>query len=219
MLEGAPQLSEDDLLHVARTQGQDHLRAISQRPVVPSLVSDAIVQRGDDTTLGVLLRNEGAVLSREAHEAAVDRAAANPALHEAVIDRQACRWTCSTRCTSWPRRACATGSWSATPHVDPAILEAALKAGRKRVAAQRRRPAGRLRRPANSPPSSPEGAGAITPQSLVGMLRANKTSQFLVALADLADIDFHTARKIIERRELDALSWSARRPTSTAPCS
>jgi uncharacterized protein (DUF2336 family) len=74
MLEGAPQLSEDDLLHVARTQGQDHLRAISQRPVVPSLVSDAIVQRGDDTTLGVLLRNEGAVLSREAHEAAVDRA-------------------------------------------------------------------------------------------------------------------------------------------------
>jgi uncharacterized protein (DUF2336 family) len=38
------------------------------------------------------------------------------------------------------------------------------------------------------------------------MLRTNKTSQFLVALAELADIDFHTARKIIERRELDALS-------------
>ncbi len=29
ILQGAPQLSEADLLHVARTQGQDHLRAIS----------------------------------------------------------------------------------------------------------------------------------------------------------------------------------------------
>ena len=49
-----------------------------------SAVSDAIVARGDDDTLGVLLRNDGAVLSREAHETVVDRAAANPALHEAV---------------------------------------------------------------------------------------------------------------------------------------
>jgi hypothetical protein len=38
------------------------------------------------------------------------------------------------------------------------------------------------------------------------MLRANKTTLFLVALSELADIDFHTARKILERRELDALS-------------
>jgi uncharacterized protein (DUF2336 family) len=38
------------------------------------------------------------------------------------------------------------------------------------------------------------------------MLRAKKTTLFLVALADLADIDFHTARKILERRELDALA-------------
>ncbi|MGH1558613.1 DUF2336 domain-containing protein [Caulobacter segnis] len=54
-------------------QGQDHLRAISQRSSVSSAVSDAIVARGDDATLGVLLRNEGAVLSRAAHETVVDQ--------------------------------------------------------------------------------------------------------------------------------------------------
>ena len=38
------------------------------------------------------------------------------------------------------------------------------------------------------------------------MLRGKKTTLFLVALADMADVDFHTARKILERREMDALS-------------
>jgi uncharacterized protein (DUF2336 family) len=135
ILQGAPQLSEADLLHVARTQGQDHLRAISQRPVVPSLVSDAIVQRGDDTTLGVLLRNEGAVLSREAHEAAVDRAAANPELHEAVIDRQALPMDLLNEMYFVAEARLRDRIMERNANVDPAILEAALKAGRNRVAA------------------------------------------------------------------------------------
>ena len=205
ILQGAPQLSEADLLHVARTQGQDHLRAISQRPVVPSLVSDAIVQRGDDTTLGVLLRHEGAVLSRQAHEAAVDRAAANPELHEAVIDRQALPMDLLNEMYFVAEARLRDRIMERNANVDPAILEAALKAGRNRVAASD----GAL-------PSDYDAAvkevtalkarGAVTPQALVAMLRANRTTIFLVALAELADVDFHTARKIIERRELDALS-------------
>jgi uncharacterized protein (DUF2336 family) len=205
ILQGAPQLSEADLLHVARTQGQDHLRASSQRPVVPSLVSDAIVERGDDTTLGVLLRNEGAVLSRQAHEAAIDRAAVNPDLHEAVIDRQALPMDLLNEMYFVAEARLRDRIMERNANVDPAILEAALKAGRNKVAASD----GAL--PADYPAAvqailTLKSRGAITPQALVGMLRANKTSQFLVALAELADIDFHTARKIIERRELDALA-------------
>ena len=63
-------LTEDDLLRVARTRDQDHLRAISRRDTVPVSVSDAIVERGDDATLSVLLSNDRAELSRAAHEAA-----------------------------------------------------------------------------------------------------------------------------------------------------
>jgi uncharacterized protein (DUF2336 family) len=81
-------LTEDDLLRVARTRDQDHLRAISRRETVPEAVSDAIVERGDDKTLLVLLANDRAELSRAAHEAAVDRAATNPDLHQVVVDRQ-----------------------------------------------------------------------------------------------------------------------------------
>ena len=198
-------LSEEDLLEVARTRGQDHLRAISQRANVPSAVSDAIVQHGDDDTLGVLLRNEGAVLSREAHEAVVDRAAANPALHEAVVDRHSLPVDLLNEMYFMVEARLRERIMEKNADVDPATLEAALSAGRKRVAEQD----GAL--PADLTEVEHEfraikARGGATPQALAGMLRAKKTTLFLVALADMADIDFHTARKILERRELDALA-------------
>jgi len=204
ILRGAS-LSEEDLLEVARTRGQDHLRAISQRASVPSAVSDAIVQRGDDDTLGVLLRNEGAVLSRAAHEAVVDRAAANPALHEAVVDRHSLPVDLLNEMYFMVEAKLRERIMEKNADVDPATLEAALNAGRKRVAEQD----GAL--PADLAQAEHEfrsikARGGATPQALAGMLRAKKTTLFLVALADMADIDFHTARKILERRELDALA-------------
>lgn len=205
ILQGSSTLSEEDLLEVARTRSQDHLRAISQRASVPSAVSDAIVQRGDDDTLGVLLRNEGAVLSREAHEAVVDRAAANPALHEAVIDRHSLPVDLLNEMYFMVEAKLRDRIMERNAGVDPATLEAALNAGRKRVAEQD----GAL--PPDHAQAEQEfqalkAKGGVSPQALAGMLRSRKTTLFLVALADMADIDFHTARKILERRELDALA-------------
>jgi uncharacterized protein (DUF2336 family) len=86
VLQGSRALTDDDLLAVAHIRGQDHLRAISQRVTVSETVSEAIVERGDDTTVGVLLRNDGAQLSRETQEAVVDRAGDNPHQHEAGVN-------------------------------------------------------------------------------------------------------------------------------------
>src|SRR3984957_7210486 len=88
ILEGSPALSDEDLVAVALKHGQAHLKAISRRPIVSEAVTDVIVARADDETLGVLLHNAGPILSREAHETAVDRASANPVLQEAVVNRR-----------------------------------------------------------------------------------------------------------------------------------
>ena len=87
VLSASPILTDEDLLGVVRKHGQDHLRAVSARPSVSEAVSEVIVERGDDETLGTLLRNDGARLSRRASEAAVERAKVNPALHEATVSR------------------------------------------------------------------------------------------------------------------------------------
>ncbi len=198
-------LSDDDLLQVARTKGQDHLRAISQRPTVSPRLSDAIVDRGDDQTLGVLLRNGGAELSRRAHERAVDRAASNPDLHEAVVTRQSLPLDLLNEMYFVVEARLREDILARNSNVDPEELEAALANSRKRLAARD----GAL--PADYALAEAyvrdlRGREGITPRALAAMLRNRETTRFLVALAELADIDFHTARRILERRELDALA-------------
>lgn len=205
VLQHSRALSEDDLLQVARTRGQDHLRAISQRQSVSAAVSEAIVERGDDQTLGVLLRNEGAELSRNAHERVVDRAAANPALHEAVVSRRSLPVDLLNEMYFVVEAQLRDRILARNAAIDPDQLDAALSAGRKRVALDD----GAL--PADYAEAEQtiralKARGEISPRALAAMLRNRETTKFLVALAELADIDFHTARRILERKELDALS-------------
>jgi uncharacterized protein (DUF2336 family) len=197
-------LSEADLLDVVRTQGQDHLRAVSKREEVSEAVSEVIVERGDDQTLGVLLGNDGARLSREASETAVTRAQSNKDLHEAVINRRDLPPDLLNEMYFVVEARLRQRILEQNAQIDPALLEQALAKGRTRVAAAD----GAL------PPDYDEAeayinelraAGELSPKVLARFLRSGGMTHFLVALSQLADIDFHTARRIVEKRELDAL--------------
>lgn len=205
MLCGSPALTDEDLLQVIRNRGQDHMRAISLREVVSPRLSDAIIERGDDDTVSVLLRNDGAELSRQAHEAVVDRAHANPALHAAVVNRAAMPIDLLNEMYFKVEAELREQILQRNAEIDPQELDAALRAGRHRVAvSDGALPADYAQ--AEKAIRNLKATGGVTPQALAGMLRAKQTTRFLVALAELADIDFHTARRILERRELDVLA-------------
>jgi uncharacterized protein (DUF2336 family) len=205
LLARSPALSDDDLITLAQTKDQEHLRAISRRDQVSEAVSDVIVDRGDDDTLGTLLRNEQAVLSRAAHEAVIDRAAINPDLHHVVVKRQSVPIDLLNEMYFMVEAKLRDEILAKNAAMDPAQLDAALETGRKRVAF----------RDGALPPDFDEAeaaikaqqaAGSIGPSTLAAYLRNGETTKFLVALALQADIDFHTARRILEKRELDALA-------------
>lgn len=205
VLTTSPVLTDEDLLGVVRKHGQDHLRAVSARPSVSEAVSDVIVERGDDETLGALLRNDGAQLSRKSSEAAVERARANPALHEATVSRANLPADLLNEMYFVVEARLRTRILEQNARMDPALLESALAAGRARIATDD----GAL--PADYAECSAyveelKAAGQLTPQMLARFLRSGGTTSFLIALAQLSDIDFHTARQIVERRELDALA-------------
>ena len=205
VLEASPALSEQDLVDLARTRGQAHLQAISRRETISEALSDAIVEHGDDATLGVLLGNEGASLSRQAHETVVDRAGANPELHEAVINRRSLPIDLLNEMYFVVEGKLRNKILERNAEVDPAALDAALAAGRNRVAARD----GAL--PADYEAAERDvrslvARKALTPKALASMLRNREATKFMVALAELAGIDFSTARLILERRELDALA-------------
>ena len=198
-------LSEQDLLRVVATKGQDHLRAVSRRENLTENVSDVIVERGDDTTLNVLLRNTTASLSRKSVETVIDRATVNPDLHHAVIERRDLPVDLLNEMYFVVEARLREAILARNAELDPADVQAALDNSRKRMAA----------RDGALPPDYAEAEdhvrgllarGPITPQMLVSFLRFGERTRFLVALAELTDIDFHTARRIMERREMDALA-------------
>lgn len=205
VLRASTVLTDEDLLGVVRTKGQDHLRAVSQRTTVSEAVSDVIVERGDDNTLGTLLRNDGARLSRTASETAVERAKANPALHAATVHRKSLPPDLLNEMYFVVEARLRQSILERNASMDPALLESALAAGRARVATSH----------GDLPPDYAEclayvgelkAANQLTPQMLARFLRSGSKTSFLISLAQLADVDFHTAASIVEKKELDALA-------------
>ena len=205
VLSGAAALSDSDLIEVARSQGQDHLLAISKRRSLSSALSDVIVERGDEETLSVLIGNEGADLSREAQERLVDKASESPRLQEGLVNRRSLPVDLLNEIYFVAEARIREQILARNAAIDPAELERALESGRKRLAAQD----GAL--PADYAQAEADvqrmaAKDELGPRTLAALLRGRQTTRFLIALAHLANVDFHTARRIVERRELDALA-------------
>ena len=205
VLTHSPVLTETDQLKVASGHSQDHLRALSKREGVSMAVSDAIVSRGDDTTLEVLLRNASANLSRQAHETVVDRAQANPDLHEVVVDRHSLPSDLLNEMYFMVEARLRERILARNTDLDPIAVNAALEVGRKRIETRD----GSL--PVDYDASEAaiqalKARGGIPPALLASFLRNHETTKFLIALADLGEIDFHTAKHVLDSREIDALA-------------
>ena len=66
-------LNDDELKRIVETEGQEKLRAIASRLEVGESVSDALIARGDASTVATLLANEGSAPSEAGLGRAVDR--------------------------------------------------------------------------------------------------------------------------------------------------
>jgi uncharacterized protein (DUF2336 family) len=205
VLERSEVLSEQDLVDVAKTRGQEHLRAMSRRADLSERVTDAIVETADDDTLGVLARNDTALLSRASHEVLVDRATQNPALQEAVIQRANLPVDLLNEMYFTVEARLRATILARNKDMDPKALEQALATSRKRLATQ----TGAL--PADYEEAEAFVAGllarnALTPAVLAKLLRGGQRTHFILALSESTDIDFNTGRRVIERQDLDALA-------------
>ena len=205
VLARSPALTEQDLLNVVTTRGQDYLRAVSQRDGLTEAVSDVIVERGDDRTLGVLLRNESAALSRKSAETVIDRAVVNPDLHEAVVDRQNLPVDLLNEMYFVVEARLREQILARNESLSPAEVQAALESSRKRIATRDGALPADLAE-AEAHVKALRLKNQITPSTLVSFLRYGERTRFLVALAEMGDIDFNTARRIVDRREMDALA-------------
>lgn len=84
ILENSSCLSDDDLVRLTRSSGQDHLRAISGRAALSATVTDALADHGDDDVLTCMAANKGAEFSPHGFEKLSLRARENSSLFSAL---------------------------------------------------------------------------------------------------------------------------------------
>jgi uncharacterized protein (DUF2336 family) len=80
-------LDEDDLVDIARTKGQAHLLAISNRRFLGESVTDVLVDRGDGDVLFNVASNKGANFSQDAYSRLVERAGGDEPLAVRIAGR------------------------------------------------------------------------------------------------------------------------------------
>lgn len=80
-------LSDSDLIEIAKSKGQMHLGAISERVRLTAAVTDVLVERGDTTVVRKLSLNQGAAFSSFGFGALTDRAQHDDELAENLGER------------------------------------------------------------------------------------------------------------------------------------
>jgi uncharacterized protein (DUF2336 family) len=88
VLTGSKRLGTSDLIEIARTKGQAHLLAISQRTTLEPTLTDVLVKRGNGAVLTSLATNGGAKFSNAGFTALVERTDGDDSLSEIVGQRK-----------------------------------------------------------------------------------------------------------------------------------
>ena len=80
-------LSDGDLIEIAKSKGQAHLGAISERERLATALTDVLVERGDNNVVRTLTRNQGAAFSGTGFARLTVRAETDDTLAENLAGR------------------------------------------------------------------------------------------------------------------------------------
>lgn len=202
-------LTDDDLIGVINRRGQEHVRAIARRETVSESVSDAIVDRGDDETLDVLVRNAGAQISRPTMEKVVDRAMDNTLLHEGVVGRADMPVDLLNEMYFAVETRLREAILERNAQLDPEDLDLALMRARRRM---QKAVQGETQDMAEARAliNRRAASGGLDGPFLVALLRDKKHQAFLYGLAEMTGVDVDVARMITSRKDMDALAMLCR---------
>lgn len=88
ILATSKQLSDDDLIEIAKTKSQVHLATIARRPVLNQAVTEVLVDHGDNEVANVVATNAGAQFSKLSMAKLVMRADGDDRLASSIFQRR-----------------------------------------------------------------------------------------------------------------------------------
>jgi uncharacterized protein (DUF2336 family) len=209
VLERSRSLTQSDLIEVIEAKSQDHMMAVTKRPDIGEKVSSALVAKGEDRVVVSLLQNATAKIDRETYERVAERVETSPVLHAPFVRNAQVPLdllnTVYMRVEGELRREIMRKFHG----VSPAELESALEASRTHLSSAY----GALPQDfaaAKEHVIQLEKRGGLKPPVLVQLLREDRKTAFMIAFAQLVDVEFDLGRRLLEMKDIDALAMLCR---------
>jgi uncharacterized protein (DUF2336 family) len=195
-------LEEHVLVDIARAKGQQHLRAMTERPVLTSGLTDVIVRRGDRDVLRGAAGNAGAQFSSLGYSTLVKRANSDGVLTLAVGQR--------ADLSSDHLKELLTGSVDAVRRRLLDVVKPERQAAIKRAMNEISGIAGRaeIRRdfvPAQRAVLALHKAGELDENALLGFAKAYKYEEAVVTLAAITGVKIEALDRLIAGDRYDPI--------------
>lgn len=197
-------LDESDLIDIVQDSSQSHMRAIAGRKTLGSNVSDAIVEHGDDQTLGALVENPGANLSRSAFETVTRRAEANPTLQSRVVERKDTPNDLLADLMLVVSKSLRDIITTRFDNLEPSVVEAAMVASQRRLKARVKEEADLAE--AEAFIAKKKLRKGLDGPLLVELLRTNKRTHFCVGFGELTGQDYLTVKRALNHETVEPLA-------------
>ena len=209
VLEKSKSLTETDILEIIDKKSQDHMLAVTKRPDIGEKVSSLLVQKGEDRVLVSLLQNSSARLDRETYQRVAERAETSAVLHAPFVRNANVPLDMLNNVYLRVELDLRREIMRKFHGVSPAELEAALEASRNHLsAAYGALPSDYAE--AKDLVAKLDKAGSLKPAVLVQLLREERRTAFGVAFAQLVDVEFDLAQRLVDGKDLDALAMLCR---------
>lgn len=209
VLERSRSLTETDILDVIEAKSQDHMLAVTKRPDIGEKVSSALVAKGEDRVVASLLQNNSARINRDTFEKVAERAETSEVLHASFVRNAHVPLDLLNNVYLRVELDLRREIMRKFHGVSPAELEAALEASRNRLSSAY----GALPedyQTAKDQITALAKVGSLRPPVLVQLLREGKKTAFLVAFAQLVDVEFDLGQRLMASKDLDALAMLCR---------
>ncbi len=197
IIERSSILNDDDLVEIAKTKSQDHLMAMTRRNDISETVTDALVDHGSDQVLEGVVRNSGARISQTTMVRVVERSQDKESIQSPLIDRPDLPFEMMQSMFEQVSMELKQKILKQTKEIAPEKLDDMLSSVRAKFDRK-----GRVRKRVLSKPElyvqDLEDRGELKEGALVGLIRANKYPEFLIAFGKLTNIDISTAKRLVQ---------------------
>lgn len=201
----SPVLQDEDLISIAETGNQEKIGAMALRPAIPEIVSEAIVQHGDDAAVSELVSNSGAKVSRGTFRKVMERAESSAVLQAPLVNRQDLPADMVNELFTFVKAELREQVQKRMDAIPVEELERALQDAEREVASE-------LRQLRAADRKATVYVGEMFQQRklneglLIQLVKAGKTAELIHAFARLAEVDVRTIKRLFNARNIEGIA-------------